>query len=245
MTFHFTRFLGPLALLFLPLFLHADCGPYNISAVPDKPFVAEVTTTDWHIVPGGPATQVATGQTSAIEVHIARDDSGRISVQTHIHESAAVPEQWTSYICDPGAGTITTLSTSSSPGASENPANLQWTGVVRQTPTGLVEPQLSCPSFAPPAQDLGVRSIQGNQVHGCRAAVVDNGVPVPGQFVDRWWSADLQSDLAGATINQTAGTEQRWVVTNLQPSEPDPSVFQMPAHLKILSSPGDSAQNGL
>lgn len=242
MAFRSFRLLGPAFLLFLPLLLHAECGPYNISAVPDKPFVADVTTTDWQILPDGSEKQVSTGQTSAMQVHIARDDSGRIAVQMHIHESGAVPEQWTTYICDPAAGTSTTLTASSAPGASTSAANLQWTGVVHPT-KGLVEPELSCKSFSPPAQDLGQQSIQGDPVHGCRATVVDDGAPVQGQFVDRWWSSDLQSDLGGAKINQTAATEQRWVMTNLQPSEPDPSVFQAPANVKMLS-PSDSATSG-
>lgn len=243
MTFpRFLRAFGPAALVLVPMLVHAECGPYDISAVPDKPFVAAVTTTDWHILPDGSETQVATNQTSAIQVQISRDDSGRIAVQMDIHESGAVPEQHTTYICDPDPGTTTTLSASSAPGTPQDTANLQWTGIVHQTPKGLVEPELSCKSFAPPAQDLGEKSIQGEPVHGCRATVVDKGAPVPGQFVDRWWSSDLQTDLGGAKINQVAGTEQRWVVTSLQMSGPDPAVFQMPGHVKMLP-PDDSGDD--
>ncbi|MGA8109666.1 MAG: hypothetical protein WB974_09535 [Acidobacteriaceae bacterium] len=237
----FLWFLGPLAVLFLPVLLHAECGPYNISAVPGKPFVADVTTTDFQLSPDGTKTPIHADRTSAMQIHIARDASGRISIQSHIpqrltgsSDAAGGPQQWTTWICDPGAGTTTTLSTGA-PASVLAPTNLEWTGTVRATPGALVEPAFSCQTFSPPAQDLGAQQVEGFEVHGCRADVVAKGAPVKGRFAERWWSSDLDSDLEGAKIDQAAGTEQQWVVTNLGQSDPDPSVFQLPAHVTMAA----------
>jgi hypothetical protein len=231
--------LGPIAFLFLPLFLQAECGPYNISAVPGKPFVADITTTDFQLLPDGTKSPIHTDVTSAMQIHIARDASGKISVQSRVPQRGAAadaPRQWAIWVCDPGAGTTTSLS-AAAPASVQGPADLQWSGTVLPTPNALLEPAFSCQSFAPPAQDLGSQLVEGFEVHGCRADIVAKGIPIKGQFLERWWSANLDSDLQGAKIDQTAGLEQQWVFTSLDQSDPDPSVFQLPAHVKMTEPP--------
>jgi hypothetical protein len=91
------------------------------------------------------------------------------------------------------------------------------------------------------SEDLGTQSMQGVQAHGTRTTTIipagAEGNEQPMEIVDeRWYSAELQTNIKTVHTDPRMG-ETVFTLANLSRSNPDPSLFQIPADYQVLDHP--------
>ncbi len=90
-------------------------------------------------------------------------------------------------------------------------------------------------------EQLGIQNIEGVEAEGTRtittipAGDIGNERPIE-MISERWYSKDLQLVVMSRHSDPRFG-EQTYRLTNIVKSEPDPSLFELPAGYKVLSEP--------
>jgi len=91
-------------------------------------------------------------------------------------------------------------------------------------------------------EDLGEQNIEGVSAHGTRtvtiipAGAIGNERPIE-MIYEKWFSKELQMVVYSKNTDPRFG-EQTYRLTNINRSEPDPSLFQPPAGYKITRGQG-------
>lgn len=90
-------------------------------------------------------------------------------------------------------------------------------------------------------EELGVQSIEGVEATGTRtittipAGEIGNERPIE-MVYEKWYSNDLQLVVMSKHSDPRFG-EQTYRLTNIQRSEPDPSLFELPQGYRLLNEP--------
>lgn len=212
-----------------------------VTPIPGAPFVGLVTVQRTILQPGGHTLIVHTTHM------IARDAQGRIrnEVSTFVPpNSTATPIVTMVHLYDPQNRLSTMLYPRQqlfrvfpvrNPPATDAPAGYA-------APAGSVQP----PSQFANQQDLGTRRIAGEEVHGMRetqnipAAASGTGkdIVVTDEY---WYSYDLKMNLSVTHTDPRTGSVTM-TVTQLNRTDPDPSLFAIPADYKPFGAPHPQAQ---
>lgn len=219
---------------FLTISLGAQCWIWDspvaassarpVSAVPNAPFSAEVTVRYTRPLP------FSSAQTS---FNIARDINGR----TYDDErgSLGYQKEITRHIYDPATRLDTVL-------IGEQHHALQWK--VNEVPEYETNPKYDrTPINAEPdcmvngewtwrKEDLGTQTMEGVTVHGVRrilqVSAERSGTGQPVEIFDEfWYSSELRLNLLVKRTDPRTG-EERFALTHLRRSDPDPQLFQIP-----------------
>jgi hypothetical protein len=205
-----------------------------VTPIPGAPFVGQVAVQRTIIQPGGHTLTIHTTH------GIARDAEGRIrnEVSTFLLPNApGAPTVIRVLIYDPQNRLSTLLSPPSQtfrvntvrhPPATDAPAGYA-------SPAGSTQP----PSQYANQQDLGTRTIAGVEVHGVRetqnipAATSGTGkdIVVTDEY---WYSYDLKMNLSVTHTDPRTGSMTQ-TVTQLTRTDPDPSLFGIPADYKPVT----------
>ena len=90
-------------------------------------------------------------------------------------------------------------------------------------------------------EELGTRNIEGVDAEGTRtvttieAGAIGNERPIEIVY-EKWYSKELQLVVQSRHYDPRSG-EQTYRLTNINRSEPDPSLFNLPAEYKLLTEP--------
>jgi hypothetical protein len=207
-----------------------------VTPVPGAPFVGLVSVQRTILQPGGHTLTIHTTHM------IARDAQGRIRAEMStflLPNSTAAPVVVRVLIYDPQNRLSTTLFPVSRmfrifpvrhPPATEAPADYA-------SPAGSTQP----PSRYTNEQDLGTRTIAGQEVHGVRetqkipAAASGTGkdIVVTDEY---WYSYDLKMNLSVTHTDPRTGSVTM-TVTGLTRIDPDPSLFAIPADYRPFTPP--------
>jgi hypothetical protein len=217
--------------------LHAQSGQgIFVTPVPGAPFVGQVMVERTIIQPTGHTLIIHTTHT------IARDGQGRIhnEVTTFVLPNSPVtPAVIRVLIYDPQNRLSTSLFPPSHtfriepvnhPPATDAPAGYA-------SPSGSTRP----PSQYADGQDLGTRTIAGEEVHGVR---VTQNIPAAASGTGKdivvtdeyWYSYDLKMNLSVTHTDPRTGSTTQ-TVTQLTRTEPDPALFAIPADYKPFTPP--------
>lgn len=96
-------------------------------------------------------------------------------------------------------------------------------------------------------EDLGIRDFDGIQATGTRrtttipAGAIGNERPIEIVY-ERWYSKDLQMVVYSKNVDPRFG-EQTYRLTNINRTEPDPSLFTVPQGYKTITSNGGNVDN--
>jgi len=233
---------------------NAQCGVNtlgfsNAGIVTDNPFHAEVVIT--HTTNDEPATPASS---HAPEL-IARDSQGRVRTERatgqFLHENGAEAgaktEQHIIMICDPVAQTLTQIDTLS---ASAKIIRARPSAPNSPRPQGL-PPRTFCSlrlflNHRNQGEDLGVQTIEGVEAHGVRItlppheAPAADGEPVvnspSGNVREIWCSDQLSAVVLTVMPNMRTGAKSTIAMQNIERTEPDASLFQIPRDYSISES---------
>lgn len=207
-----------------------------VTPVPGAPFVGQVTVQRTIIQPHGHLLTIHTTHS------IARDAQGRIrnEVSTFLPpNSPAPPTVIRVLIYDPQNRLSTSLFPISRtfrifpvqhPPAADAPAGYA-------SPAGSAQPR----SQYTEEQDLGTRTIAGEEVHGTRetqnipasASGTGKAIVVTDEY---WYSYDLKMNLSVTHSDPRTGSTTM-TVTQLTRTDPDPALFDIPADYKPFAPP--------
>ena len=104
---------------------------------------------------------------------------------------------------------------------------------------GLAATRASLPKWDSRSEDLGEQNIEGVSAHGTRtittipAGAIGNERPIEIMY-EKWFSNELQMVVYSKQSDPRTG-EQTYRLTNINRSEPDPSLFQLPTGYKVVS----------
>ena len=217
--------------LLIPVAMGQTRGVF-VTPIPDAPLVAVVNTQSSQILPNG--TTLSQKTLSAI----ARDRHGRIFNERRPLIPASetgTPPILSIHIYDPRTRTNTFI----------DPQNrVARQSTINRPPSALPPEVGSIPlNGSSPAspyvkeEDLGTRKMEGVDVHGIRdtqtiPAETNGGKEVT--VVDEYWySEDLRLNML-AIHNDPRTGEQTTTVTQVDRSEPDPAVFEIPSGYKVI-----------
>ena len=202
-----------------------------VTPIPNAPLLAVVNTQSSRILPDGTTSNQKT--LSAI----ARDRQGRIfnerarlSSIGNGHASDPIHPYY-----DPQTRTSTVI---------DPQQRVAWQSTLNRPPSAV--PPLAAGCAASPyvkEEDLGNRKMEGVEVHGIRntqtiPAEANGGKEI--KVVDEYWySEDLRLNMRVIHKDPRTG-EQTTTVTQVDRSEPDPEIFEIPSGYKIL--PRESLQ---
>jgi hypothetical protein len=203
-----------------------------VTPIPNVPFLAVVNTQSSQIQKDG--TTLNRKTLSAI----ARDGNGRIFNERRPlipASEAATPPILSILIYDPQTRASTFI----------DPRNrVAWQSTLNRPPSALPPEVGSIPltgsSQASPyvkEEDLGTRRMEGVDVHGTRdtqtiPAEANGGKEIA--VVDEYWySEDLRLNMLAIHKDPRTG-EQTTTVTQVERSEPDPAIFEIPSGYKII-----------
>jgi hypothetical protein len=247
---HFFRIVSVCSCLLLgAVSAKAQCGVNtlgfgNVGIVSGNPFHAEITV-------------VRTGPPKIADIHplsrtrlVARDSQGRVrdELVTGEFKHDTGPEAGTQTvahmirICDTGAQTLTEIDTLNSiakirhsvPSArSVSPADHPRTFCSSRMPSGR-NPNMT-------VEDLGYQTIEGVQAHGVRVMMkpllAPSGDNSFGETITELWCSD---DLSAVVLRTTQSTKSELKTTiamkNIERSEPDPAIFQIPPDYAVTES---------
>jgi hypothetical protein len=241
------------------------CGPagLEILAVPNNPFTADFVQGQWEILPDGSRSPVPLKEGEAVPVwgkpnlvhRVARDSEGRVLVERPAFNSTTSrethePDGWSSAtICDPVAGTITTLGHGIAVKEIKDPA----TGERLQTFTDIegkatVKPWIKrtsrdfsreFDSCSCGWQDLGLGQVDGIATHRYRFLKHDDadGIARP-DFREYLISNELEAQLSNTTVNTVDNEERGVKLIHVRRVEPDTAVypFKIPADYTVTDS---------
>jgi hypothetical protein len=238
----------------------AQCGVNsigfgNVGLVAGNPFQAEVLITRSGRLPEA---------NSIFELHgpvlVARDGQGRVRIERipgefkHDNgpEAGTEAEQHLIMICDPVAQTLTQIDT-----LNATAKILHSRPSALSSPPTILPPQFHpsrpartfCSSRVPfihdgrtRVEDLGYRTIEGVEAHGERISMPTFAGPASGGSVqgentmDRWCSDELAAVVLTVTGNSKTGMQSSVAMQKVERSEPDPSLFQIPADYAVTES---------
>jgi hypothetical protein len=234
--------------------VNAQCGVNtvgfsNAGIVTDNPFHAELVVT--RTTNDEPATPTSS---HAPEL-IARDSQGRVRTERatgqFLHENGAdagaKTEQHIIMICDPVTQTLTQIDTLS---ASAKIIRARPSAPNSPRPQGL-PPRTFCSSrlflnHRNQGEDLGVQTIEGVEAHGVRItmppheAPAADGEPVVnssgGNVREIWCSDQLSAVVLTVMPNLRTGAKSIIAMQNIERTEPDASLFQIPRDYSISES---------
>jgi hypothetical protein len=230
----------------------AQCGVNSIGfgdvgLVSGNPFHAEIVVT----------TSGATKPNSIIAPRqpelVARDSQGRIRTKRvtgefkrdNGPEAGTKADQHIIMICDPVAQTLTQIDTLNATAK-----------IIHSRPSGPSSSRLQprptrsfCSSrllFNHAGQmkgeDLGYQTIAGVEAHGERISMPMLGAPVSGESshsdntTDRWCSDQLSAVILRVTENTKTGAKSSVAMQNIERTDPDPSLFQIPPDYAVTES---------
>jgi len=255
-------FLG--ASLLAPTLASAQCSPMlqpfqNIALVAGNPFLAEYSTTvNSTMVTTGPTT-THTGLASA-----ARDSAGRVRVVRSAGKykvksadgTETEIERLNIWICDPATATFTVLDTGNKT-ATVTPPRANILRLIRPASnpgesfcTRLFTQRENRPNSQ--TQDLGHQLISGFDAVGIRIQFAPLSVagtaPASSSYSELWCSDEL-----GAVLQQSSGSESKSgrgfknqsTMLDIQRTEPDATLFQIPADFTLLQREVDTARPSL
>lgn len=212
-----------------------------VTPIPGAPFVDLVTVQRTILQPGGHTFLLHTTH------RIARDAQGRIrnEFSTFVPpNSTATPIVTVVHLYDPQNRLSTMLyprqqlfriTPVRNPPATDAPAGYA-------APSGDAQP----PSQYASRDDLGTRTIAGEEVHGVRetqnipaeASGSGKNIVVTDEY---WYSYDLKMNLSVTHTDPRTGSVTM-TVTQLNRTDPDPSLFAIPADYKPFGAPRPQAQ---
>jgi len=212
-----------------------------VTPIPGAPFVGEVSVQRTVIQPDGKSIVLYTRHL------IARDADGRIRSDRTAFSTAnltAAPAVINVHLYDPQNRFSTWLSPIRKtfwivplrhPPATDAPGGYA-------SPAGNVQP----PSQFANQQDLGTRTIAGEEVHGVRETqkipAAESGTGRDIVVTDEYWySYDLKMNLSVTHTDPRTGSVTM-TVTQLNRTDPDPSLFAIPADYKPFGAPRPQAQ---
>jgi hypothetical protein len=197
-----------------------------VTPIPNAPLLAVVNTQSSEILKDG--TTLNRKTMSAI----ARDRQGRIFNERRALvpvSETVTPPILSIHIYDPQTRTNTFI---------DPQQQVAWQSTLNRPPAAM--PPLATSSAATPyvkEEDLGTRKMEGVEVHGVRdiqtiPAEANGGKEVT--VVDEhWYSEDLRLNMLSIHKDPRTG-EQTTTVTQVDRSEPDPAIFEIPSGYKIL-----------
>ena len=239
---------------------NAQCGVNttgfgDLGIVTNNPFHAEVVFTR------PDANEVV----STIEPRhpdlVARDSQGRVRTERvageYKHdtgsEAGTTAEQRMIMICDPVAQTLTKIDTLN---ATATIIHSRPSAPNAPRPTAVNSPRLQsrpvhtfCASRLmigarpgrPGAEDLGDKTIEGVQAHGVRIAMPTMVAPPSEESsitrtTDRWCSDELSAVVLTVSENSASESKTSIAMQNIERTEPDPSLFQIPPDYAVTES---------
>lgn len=115
------------------------------------------------------------------------------------------------------------------------------TGVAMPAPVALAMPSTNGQKWESHTEQLGVQNFEGVDAEGTRtvttipADAIGNERPIEIVY-ERWYSKELQMIVFSKHSDPRFG-EQTYRMTNINRSEPDPSLFQVPTSYRMISEP--------
>ena len=112
-------------------------------------------------------------------------------------------------------------------------------GVGQGFGAGFAGTRTPMPKWDSRSEDLGEQNIEGVSAHGTRtittipAGAIGNERPIEITY-EKWFSNELQMVVYSKQSDPRTG-EQTYRLTNINRSEPDPSLFQLPSGYKVVS----------
>jgi hypothetical protein len=197
-----------------------------VTPIPNAPLLAVVNTESSQLLKDGTSSNQKT--LSAI----ARDRQGRIFNERRAlipASETATPPILSIHIYDPQTRTSTFI---------DPQRQVAWQSTLNRPPAAA--PPLATSSAANSyikKEDLGNRKMEGIEVHGVRdtqtiPAEANGGKEIT--VVDEYWySEDLRLNMLAIHKDPRTG-EQTTTVTQVDRSEPDPAIFEIPSGYKIL-----------
>jgi hypothetical protein len=217
--------------LMVPTALAQTRGVF-VTPIPNSPLLAVVNTQSTQILQDGSSLNQKT--LSAI----ARDVHGRIFNERRPLVPAsdtATPPILTIHIYDPRTRKNTFI----------DPQNhVAWQSTLNRPPSSVPPEVGSIPlvGSAPASpyvkeEDLGTRKMEGVDVHGFRETQTIPAEASGGREItvvdEYWYSEDLRLNMLAIHKDPRSG-EQTTIVTQVDRSEPDPAIFEIPPGYKVI-----------
>jgi hypothetical protein len=203
-----------------------------VTPIPNVPLLAVVNTQSIEIIPNG--TTLNRKTLSAI----ARDGHGRIFNERRPLIPASeteTPPVLSIHVYDPQTRTNTFI----------DPQNrVAWQSTLNRPPSSVPPEAGSIPLVGGTRanqyikeEDLGARKMEGVDVHGTRDTQTIPAEANGGKEIivvdEYWYSEDLRLNMLAIHKDPRTG-EQTTTVTQLDRSEPDPAIFEIPSGYKIV-----------
>lgn len=229
---------------------HAQCSA-NVSAfdgvgvVRENSFHAEIVVT--RSGPPAPAR-------STVQQHprlVARDSQGRVRTEGITGEfkhdtgpeAGTNAEQHMIRICDPVAQTLTRIDTLNATASivHSRPSAPPSSTIPHKTFCSVHLPRNHNNSVMA-VEDLGTQTIEGVEARGVRMkraplAAADPGASSFGETVtERWCSDELSAIVLTVTENTKTGMKSTVAMKNIERTEPDPALFQIPQDYAVTES---------
>ena len=166
---------------------------------------------------------------SALDVEryaVCRDSMGRLRIE---RLPLGPDEAPMAYLIDPSTGSKAILSQSdriayrtTGPKMGENGFAYGFSGMGKALPPG---------NWTSSTEELGKRTIDGNEFEGKRITYSADGPPARTNVTEFWYSAELK--LTGLAIASGPFGTHMARIQNLRREEPDPALFAIPENYKI------------
>jgi len=232
---------------------NAQCGANsvgygNVGIGTDNPFHAEIVTTPGPTEPESIVTRYPK--------LVARDSQGRIRIDSVAKEikrdtgpdAGTKVEQHIIVICDPVAQTMTQLDAlNSTAKILRSPPSAPNSSRVQGTPRTFCSTRVRLnPREGVVGTDLGAHTIQGVEAHGARTHFVmgvttfvgatKTSVPPSDYAQDTWCSDELSAVVLTVTQDTKTGEKSTVAMQNIDRTEPDASLFQIPPDYKVTET---------
>jgi len=230
-------------------FARAQCGVNtlgfgDVGIASGSPFHAEIVVT----------TTGSADLKNTITQHepelVARDGEGRARTERVTGpfkrdtgpEAGSQVQQHIIMICDTAAQTLTQIDTlnatakiiHSQPSAPISPALPRRSFCSSRLPSNRIAHSL--------VEDLGFQTIEGVEAHGVRMRMPRPGTAAEGELSsgestrDIWCSDELSAVVLTVTENAKTGVKSSMAMQNIERTEPDPALFQIPADYAVTES---------
>ena len=204
----------------------------NLRSVAGAPFSADVVSQSTQFqVDGTPVTQETHGK-------MFRDSTGRTRSETELQSSVAGDARRFVTIVDPMQGTSIVLDvTAKTATVFHLPAGAALTASKLNLATSAQAGRAHAKQISPSgSEELGSMMMEGFAVTGTRRsgaseASVEKGA-LPNVVTEAWFSKELKVDLLVSTQGPHS-VSRTTRLSNITPSEPDPTVFQVPADYTV------------
>ncbi len=223
----------------------AQCGVNtigfgNVGLVSGNPFHAEIVSTSSRPSPlqgalaeRGPEVVGRDGEgrarTDWVTGPVKRDTGPEVGSQVQQHIIM---------ICDTSAQTLTQIDTLNA-----------MVKIIHSQPSAVLPRRSFCATRLPsnrvahqPVEDLGDQVIEGVQAHGVRTRLRGPGMAADGELSvgeslrDVWCSDELSAVVLIVTENTKTGAKSSTAMRNIERTEPDPALFQIPPDYAVSES---------